>query len=855
MIQAYKPGTSTEQNGDIVLFPTECTVTAKLNEVWVLEMTHPIDDEGRWKYIVDEGILKVPTWQTNQQLYRISQVEKTADEVHVIAYPIFMDARNQVFIQNLTVSGTGQTVLNQMLSLGPTTSTSPYGPLYNAVSNLSTARRATFELRNFIDCLNGNGDGPKFLDLWGGEIVFDNFTIYVNDRIGADRDVYVRYGKNISAVEYTVDYSDVCTRIYPQAYGGYPISSGQAWVDSPLVNTYDVLYIKNVVFDDIRLLEDVPDSDDSVNYTVCSSRSAMDTYLRQACRDMFDGGCDKPKVSMKIDIVDLASTDQYKDYADLETIMLGDTVHCVHNKLGITSDARAVGIVWDCARNRIQSVELGDFTFDYFRETSTKINAISRIMNPDGSLMAERVRGFLDATRTAIHAIRSTATEAHVMGVLFEDKVQDSITYGALGIGTKGLMIAKAWDETTNDWAWETAITADGILSPMIVTNTISGTSATNWWDLQLGEISFQTISDDVNSRISDAVGGIDTDMTALEICNAIFNDGRIKGFQTRTVNGKKEFYLSFSAFIGGQGQLGGSENGNGYLSIYDSNNSEIVRLSNKGVEAWNSSQKTVFKTKDNGIQVNNSYGYKIMDVVNNVAAQWGDQSEEHWGIAIYDGSLVERPILTLSDKGMRQMSRTGSTVNSYCYYLNGMVLFSSGGTDPADIGKVTPDGYIFFDDLFDVCLGTTKDTLLFETGVDFKWKTHRQPGSSSSTLVQTYATLNQYGFYAILHDQSDKRLKENFGEPMSGCMDLLKKIPIKSYDWKRTHKHMRAGIVAQDLQKVAPELVDKDSDGYLGITYGAMVPYLIQALKEQDARIAKLESMVESLLAKLEEV
>ena len=344
--------------------------------------------------------------------------------------------------------------------------------------------------------------------------------------------------------------------------------------------------------------------------------------------------------------------------------------------------------------------------------------------------------------------------------------------------------------------------------------------------------------------------------MTALEICNAIFNDGRIKGFQTRTVNGKKEFYLSFSAFIGGEGQLGGSNNGNGLLKIFDSSDVEIVRLSNNGIEARNSSGKIVFLTKNNGVQVNNSYGYKIMDVVNNVAAEWGDQSEEHWGICIYDGSVVNRPVLTLSDKGVRQIGRDSyGRISSYCYYLNGMILFSGGTTDPADIGSVTPEGYVFFDDLYDVCLGTTKDTLLFETGVDFKWKTHRQPGSPSSTLVQTYATLNQYGFYAILHDQSDKRLKENFGEPMSGCMDLLKKIPIKSYDWKRTHKHMRAGIVAQDLQKVAPELVDKDSDGYLGITYGAMVPYLIQALKEQDARIAKLESMVESLLAKLEEV
>lgn len=582
MIQIYKPGTSLEKNGDIVLMPKECTVTARLNEVWVLEMVHPIDPDGRWAYIVEEGILKVPTWQTDEQLYRISQVEKTETEVRVTAYPIFTDTRNQCFIEDLTVSGTGQTVLNQMLALGPDNNSG--GKLYSATSNLPTARRARFTRRNFMDCLNGTDD-PTFIDLWGGEIAYDNFRIYVNQEIGADHDVYVRYGKNILGVEYTVDFSEVCTRIYPEAYGGYGIQSGQAWVDSSLINQYDCLYVRNVVFDNIRLLEDVPNTEDSVNYIVCANRSQMDTYLRQACRDMFADGCDKPKVSMKVDLIDLSTTDQYKDFADLETISLGDTVHCVHSKLGVTSDSRAVCIVWDCARDRIQSVELGEFTYDYFRDVSTKVNAISRITNPDGSIMAERVRGFLDATKTSIHTIRTTATDAHVMGVLFEDKVQGSNTYGALGIGTKGLMIAKEWDENTNDWAWETAVTANGILSPMIVTQAISGETATNWWDLQLGEISFQTISDDINNRIQIAADGIDTDMTGLEICNAIFDGGSIKGFMTRTVDGRKEFYLSFSALIGGELSLGGPENGNGAMYVYDAENNTIMKADKDGFE------------------------------------------------------------------------------------------------------------------------------------------------------------------------------------------------------------------------------------------------------------------------------
>lgn len=833
MIQIYKPGTSLEANGDIVLTPSECLLTARLNEVWVLEMTHPMDEEGRWEYLVEEGILKVPTWQDDEQLYRITQLEKTDNEVKVTAYPIFMDARNQVFIQDLTVSGTGQTALNQMLALGPAQNGTP---IYMAVSDLPTARRATFQLRNFIDCLNGSGD-PTFIGLWGGEIVFDNMTIHVKQRIGSDRDVYVRYGRNITGVEYNIDCSEICTRIYPVAYGGYPINSGQAYVDSPLINTYDVLYIKHVVFDNIRLLEDIPDSEDSVNYIVCSDRTQMDAYLRQACEDMFDEGCDTPKISMKVNLIDLSLTEQYKDFADLEKISLGDTVHCVHEKLGVEADARVVGVVWDCAMDRIQTVELDNFLYDYlrdtFKDTASILNRVAGITDASGNVMAERVRGFLDATQAKIHTIRTSATDAHVMGVFFEDKVQGSATYGALGIGTQGLMIADEWDNTTNDWKWQTAITAEGVLSPMIVTQALSGVDATNWWDLQLGQISFQTISNDVDSRIATATANSISGLTGLEICNKIFQGGQIQGFQTRTVNGVTKFYLSFDSFIGGSGLLGGLSNGNGILIIQNASGNEIVRLDNNGIIAKNTSGYTVFKTTTTGAEIWDGAGHAL--------AKFNSS-----GISMYSssGTLLARFSPTKffyeDENGNITQFRNGIIE----YIRDDGVLYE---------GEILPHSYIDFEANYsgEICMviGTRYDGVKVQGAYIAFDSGPANDGSSTTRMSITSSAINHY---LPVSGASDRRLKENLEICKQDCEFQMNRIPIRAYDWRNSGKHVSAGIIAQELQTILPELVIKDeATGYLGINYDGLVPFLIKAVQEQSTRITHLETLVKSLSSK----
>lgn len=89
MIQIYKPTNENyESNGDIVLMPETFTVSAELNGAWSTEMVHPIDDDGRWKYIEDQAVVKAPSFN-GEQLFRITSKSKSDSGVIASMEPIF----------------------------------------------------------------------------------------------------------------------------------------------------------------------------------------------------------------------------------------------------------------------------------------------------------------------------------------------------------------------------------------------------------------------------------------------------------------------------------------------------------------------------------------------------------------------------------------------------------------------------------------------------------------------------------------------------------------------------------------------------------------------------------------------
>ena len=91
----------------------------------------------------------------------------------------------------------------------------------------------------------------------------------------------------------------------------------------------------------------------------------------------------------------------------------------------------------------------------------------------------------------------------------------------------------------------------------------------------------------------------------------------------------------------------------------------------------------------------------------------------------------------------------------------------------------------------------------------------------------------------------SDARLKSNIVS-LGATLSKLLLIDGKSYDMKGKEK---IGVLAQEVKEVFPELVSMDENDMYSVNYQGLVPILINAIKEQDDKISRLENLVEQLI------
>ena len=87
----------------------------------------------------------------------------------------------------------------------------------------------------------------------------------------------------------------------------------------------------------------------------------------------------------------------------------------------------------------------------------------------------------------------------------------------------------------------------------------------------------------------------------------------------------------------------------------------------------------------------------------------------------------------------------------------------------------------------------------------------------------------------------SDKRMKDIIGENLD-AMDKINRIKVYDFTFKKDDlKTPHVGVIAQDLQKIFPNAVTKDENGYLQIRHEDMFFAMINALKELDAKIKQI--------------
>ena len=454
MIQIYSPENKDyEHNGDMTLMPEEAEIHVILNGEWTATIEHPIDDEGRWKYITDNAVVKMPSFN-GEQLFRVKNKEKKDSGVSVDLTPVFLDAKNDCFLADIRPTDkNGQEALDLM--------TAP-NARYTAKSDIKTVSTAYYQTMNLIEAINGNNDN-SFVNRWGGEIIYDNYTVTINERAGGDYGVQVLYGKNIvkDGFSESIDMTDVVTRIVPKSYNGYMIEGEEPWIDSPLIEKYPTVHYRVMTFEDVKMREDAGEDDEENGVTICDTQ------------EQFESGADKPKVTIKANMELLQNTELYEDVKDLEKISLGDTAHCNHSKLDIKSDARAIELKWDAIRNKLTSVTLGEFQYNFLSDVSSVMSRVDRAIRSDGTLIGQQIQGIINGVQAQMRAQSSIAKKQEVRAILFEDLDPDSTTFGAMCLGTLGFEIAGERTEDGKGWKWSTFGTGKGFYADFIVAGTM----------------------------------------------------------------------------------------------------------------------------------------------------------------------------------------------------------------------------------------------------------------------------------------------------------------------------------------------------------------------------------------------
>ena len=110
----------------------------------------------------------------------------------------------------------------------------------------------------------------------------------------------------------------------------------------------------------------------------------------------------------------------------------------------------------------------------------------------------------------------------------------------------------------------------------------------------------------------------------------------------------------------------------------------------------------------------------------------------------------------------------------------------------------------------------------------------------NNSTLVGSITYTNSA---TAFNTSSDQRLKDNIVNAPSASADI-DAIQVRSFDWKGDGLHQKYGMVAQELQSVAPEAVtgNADSDEMMGVDYSKLVPMMMKEIQSLRARVAQLE-------------
>ena len=232
------------------------------------------------------------------------------------------------------------------------------------------------------------------------------------------------------------------------------------------------------------------------------------------------------------------------------------------------------------------------------------------------------------------------------------------------------------------------------------------------------------------------------------------------------------------------------------------------------------------------------SYGdFKTVDASNNTVAEIG-----HHGVRLNNLGIN----ITSSNGGNFGISNTGNITG------NSLAIGSAGINSNGDItgnslaigsASINSDGSIGGQTLV-ITNKINAEHIYIGSQIDFV-DSAGFLGSNFRTLIDRMIALSI----------SDKQLKKNIRDTALG-LDTVRKINIKEYKFKDEKKYgegVRYGVIAQDIQKILPNVVKKNNDGFLSIRPNDIFFVAINAIKELDKELQSLKNQNNELKNQVE--
>ena len=340
MLKVYE---STEtlfnNNGLKILHPLKAEIYIEDNGEYYIEIEAKMED----REYLEEGMIVRANTRWGEQGFRLTNPKRKNNRITVKGNHLWKDSSKYVIVNSYIDNRDCNDALDHINN--SCDSRTPFNTISN-ISRLNSTRIVRKSLEEAIAVLS---------EKWNGHIYRDNWTIGIMDRLGSDRGITIKYGKNSKTIEAKEDWDKVVTKMLPVGYDG--ITLPELYLESDI--QYDIPYTKVVKFD--QDIDQEPYKDEEGNLDEEAYKEALREDLRnQATAYLVENQYFKCNYKVKAEINGVVD--------------LGDTIVVEHEKLGINITTNVIALRYDCIRDKYIEVEFGNFT-SKLKDLIKKINS------------------------------------------------------------------------------------------------------------------------------------------------------------------------------------------------------------------------------------------------------------------------------------------------------------------------------------------------------------------------------------------------------------------------------------------------------------------------------------------------